>query len=573
MQIGSAPSEMTRSILAFLVLSLAGCTETIRFQDDPLETLVSLEVTPADATIGIAELAPPYHTLQYSAIGHFADGTTTDLTNAVTWAIDRDLLGTVDERGLLTTSNESAGYGTIAARVRGLQATASVRIMIDATIIDATFPPPGAGLFAPPKPTVTNDPTRSPALLYPSDGTYMPQQIASTLFQLSPGSGNNAFRITFETPLMRLRVETGADRWRADGATQRLIAASAGVDAMAVTVEATAPGSPIYAAPPASLGFSDLSDAPIYFWSASTNGIMRGGVDVATSSKLYPSNGTCVGCHSISRDGERLALGVDDGNATTFQLSTISVVTQQPIIPAMPNRRTGWAAYSPDGTRIVVANDGALAEYNAQTGASLGAIALPAGRYATHPDWSPDGKSLAIAYTSLAPTNMDVRASSIAVLTYTNGTWGAPQVVVAGSATSNSYFPRWSPDGSYIAFVRATTASRGAPSADLMLVAAAGGPLTALARANHRVGATDVPDVANTMPTWGPRVGTRLWLAFTSSRPYGKVLAGGLPQIWITSLDLTQPGDPTTPAFWLPCQDVTVLNNNPIWSGQQVTTL
>jgi len=566
---------MTRAIFAFL-LSFAGCTETIRLDHDPLDNLLELHIVPDSASVEITDLAPPHHTLQYEAIGLFSDGSKRNLTNLVTWAIDRDALGAFDERGLFVASHAAAGHATVAARVRGLQATGALRVLVDATIIDATFPPPGANLFAATKPVVTGDPTHTPELIYPSDGTILPTLIASTLFQLERGIGNDAFRISFDNEVLHLRVETGADRWRADGDIQRLLASSAGPDPLRVSIEATASmaSDPIYAGAPTAITFSaDMTDVPLYYWSSATNGIMRGGIDRTSASKLYPSSGTCVGCHALSRNGTALALGVDSGTAVTFQLETLDVVTQQPKIVASPARPMGWAAYSPDGTRLVVANDGVLTQYDANTGASLGTIPLPAMRFATHPDWSPDGRSLAVALTAQQPTNMDVRAASIAVLTLTNGTWGAPQMLVTGSNTNNNYFPRWSPDGSVIAYVHATTASRGAASAELTLIPATGGTPQPLAIANRRVGATDLADLANTMPTWGPRVGARLWLAFASARPYGKVVTGGPSQIWITSLDPAAPGDPSTPAFWLPCQDVTVLNNNPVWAGAEVTTL
>jgi hypothetical protein len=91
--------------------------------------------------------------------------------------------------------------------------------------------------------------------------------------------------------------------------------------------------------------------------------------------------------------------------------------------------------------------------------------------------------------------------------------------------------------------------------------------------ANHRVGGADMGDLANAMPAWGPTQPEHAWLAFVSARPYGDVLrAGGRGQIWITSLDLEASSDSSTPAFWLPCQDVTVLNNNPVWTGPVLTT-
>ena len=72
------------------------------------------------------------------------------------------------------------------------------------------------------------------------------------------------------------------------------------------------------------------------------------------------------------------------------------------------------------------------------------------------------------------------------------------------------------------------------------------------------------------MPSWAPVQGDRAWLAFSSARPYGAVLpTTGRGQVWVTAIDLAHAApnvDPSRAAFWLPCQDVTVLNNNPIWA-------
>jgi hypothetical protein len=92
-------------------------------------------------------------------------------------------------------------------------------------------------------------------------------------------------------------------------------------------------------------------------------------------------------------------------------------------------------------------------------------------------------------------------------------------------------------------------------------VPAAGGTPIVLANATG---------AADTMPSWAPAANERAWLAFASSRPYGIVVPGGGPsQIWIAAVDLAHAAttsDPSAAAFWLPSQDLTVLNNNPIWS-------
>ena len=65
------------------------------------------------------------------------------------------------------------------------------------------------------------DPTRSPALLYPSDGTWFPQGLPNTVFQLARGDLNDAFELSFDTDLMHLVVITGADRWETAREMQR----------------------------------------------------------------------------------------------------------------------------------------------------------------------------------------------------------------------------------------------------------------------------------------------------------------------------------------------------------------
>jgi hypothetical protein len=562
---------MTRLHLALLLSVVAGCTETIELTHDPLANLASIEIVPADARIEITDLAPPHHTLQYQAMGRFRDGSTMDVTQLVAWSLDDDQVGAFEEPGLFVASHAAVGMTRVFVGTHALASEANLTVTVDATVLDPTFPPPAPNLFGAGA-VVTTEPTRTPDLLYPADGTVFPRAVARTLFQLGRGDLNDAVRIEFDNELLHLAVETGGDRWAADGALQQLLSSAGIVAPLRTEIRATASGGDgtIYGGAPITLAFSpDSPGGPIYFWSASTNGIMRGGINATSAANLYPGSTTCVGCHALSRDGSQLAMGADNG--TSVDLLTIDVATLATTIPATPARPMGWATYSPDGSRLVVASNGTLTEYDARTGATIGGIAIGMNKYATHPDWSPDGNALAIAMTGVMPTSLDVKASSIAVVPRTGGAWGAPQVLLPGSNSNNNYFPRWSPDGSVLAFVHATSTSQGAVSAELMLLPKTGGAPTLLEGANYRVGRFDVADLANSMPAWAPSIGQHAWLAFVSARPYGNVLAGGRGQIWISAVDLASTSAPSHPAFWLPSQDVTVLNNNPSWSGEAVT--
>ena len=565
---------MIRAHMVLLLSLVAGCTETIRFPD-PLENLVGLELAPGDQTITLVDLQVPadqHHRLQYTATGVFADGSRRDVTGLVHWSIDNTLLGAID-KGELVASHTAAGHGIVSAFARDQQATANLTILIDAALTDAAFPPPQGGLFDPQNAVIGGDPTRSPALVYPAEGTLMPQGISRTLFQYLRGSGNDAYQLRFESDVLKLYVETGADRWEADNELMLVLAGSGLAGPIRVEVRATSSTGPnvVYAGNHITLGFThDQPLGPLYFWSASTSGIMRGGIDIHTASKLYPGSTTCVGCHAITRDASAMAMGYD--MSTTVALQTIDLTTLTTRIDASTTRPMGWGTYSPDGSRLLVANNGALTLYDAASGNTLGAVPLPAMRYATHPDWSPDGSYVAVALTSQSPTNRDVRSASIARIPYNGGVWGTPEVLVVGSSTNNNYFPKYSPDGKRLLFVHATATSQGATSAELMLMPAGGGTPTLLRVASHRVGTTDdVPDLSDTMPTWSSAVGDRAWIAFVSARAYGAIRpTTGSGQVWITSVD--PGGFADSAAFWLPCQDITVLNYNPVWSDPPVTT-
>src|SRR5688572_9544947 len=314
---------MTRLHSVLLLSVLAGCTETIQLTRDPLESLVALEVTPSNPTIKITDLTPPHHTLQFTAMGRFSDGSTRDITQLVEWKIDNGLLGYFDKRGLFTASHGAAGHALVTIAAQDMEANTALAVIIDATVIDQSFPPPSQGLFDPTYPVVSGDPN-SPRLIYPADATVFPQSIAQTLFQYQRGATTDVYRLLFESDVLRLAVETGADRWQADGQLQRLLAGTGIAGPIRVEVQATSSAGPAVILGGNRITMEFTAEAPgghLLYWSAATNGIMIGGVERPTAGKLYPVTQTCVGCHAASRDGGQLAMGFD--NTSSIDLLTI----------------------------------------------------------------------------------------------------------------------------------------------------------------------------------------------------------------------------------------------------------
>jgi Tol biopolymer transport system component len=277
---------------------------------------------------------------------------------------------------------------------------------------------------------------------------------------------------------------------------------------------------------------------------------------------------TCVACHTLSRDGKRLAV-----NYGAEKIKEVSVPARAAIVPATgaPTRAGGWTTFSPDGKQLLVAANGVLTLIDSDTGETIGpnnGIVPLGGKLATHPDWSALGDKVVVSLATNAK-NKDMQGGSIAILPYSAGTWGAPEVIVAATGTENNFFPVFSPDSKYIAFVKALGSSKDEVTSVLELVPTAGGTPVEMVRLNHRVNNADgVTKVGDSMPTWAPSTKPGIfWLAFSSVRAYATLRAATdkLDQIWIAAVDPSLP-DPGYAAFWAPFQTMPEGNHRAFWT-------
>jgi hypothetical protein len=210
---------------------------------------------------------------------------------------------------------------------------------------------------------------------------------------------------------------------------------------------------------------------------------------------------------------------------------------------------------------------------DADLGTTLFAVDL-GGKFATQPDWAPSGAFVAVAYGATAMDNKNALATSIARLPIgADGSVGEAEVLRANDgATDTLFFPSYSPDSKWLAFVRATGKSKDNVTSVIALLPADGGEPIPLTRLNERVRDEDgVQMIGNSMPTWAPSTqrGT-FWLAFSSLRPYGDVLPdGGRDQLWAVAIEperIANGEDPSYAAFWLPFQDVAEGNHRAFWA-------
>jgi hypothetical protein len=444
---------------------------------------------------------------------------------------------------------------------------------------------------------------REPAIVYPSHETMFPINVSRIRHDFS-ASGNDLFELRFVGPKTTVSVYTTALTWTPSDEQWDWIAESnrgATVELTVSGLDRSAPGDAWQSAP-ISLSFSESAvEGAIYYWSTGTKGIMRATVASPLPQKFYtdPSgsdNESCAACHTLSRDGKRLAVGYNGE-----RLREVTVPERETIVPtadasappddpmpmpgmpmpkpAKPGKGMGegmasaWTTFSPDGEMLLVAADGTLTLIDSDTGATIGdnagVVTIPDATVATHPDWAATGDRVAITLGSKGG-NKDVEGGSIAILPYDAGAWGTAQVVIASTGKNdNNFFPVWSPDSKYLAYVHADGGSKDAPSAELRLFDVGAGRVIPMPRINQRVNNENgVLNVGNSMPTWAPstKQGT-FWLAFSSLRAYSVVRPPNdkEDQIWIAAIDPTA-ADPGYAAFWAPFQSIDEGNHRAFWT-------
>jgi hypothetical protein len=323
---------------------------------------------------------------------------------------------------------------------------------------------------------------------------------------------------------------------------------------------------------------------------------MKARISDATPVKFYPpaeaEAPSCLGCHTLSRDGKKMAV-VYEGEAvqviaTADRASLFGRATMMPapdVMPPAPMPEPGaaddalsgaWGSFSPDASKLVLAQKGGLKLIDGTTGMPLGSdggtIATPEMTFATHPDWSPLGDRLAITLATRG-NGKEVEGGSIAVLPFDGTTFGPAEILVPSTAADdNHFFPSFSPDGRYIAFVQAKGKSRDAASATLNLLDTENGEIHALERLNRRVGAEDEKGgLGNSMPVWaGSNADGSYWLSFSSLRAYGELRPKDkkVDQIWLAAVDPTL-DDPGYAAFWAPFQSLDQGNHRAFWTESQ----
>ncbi len=450
------------------------------------------------------------------------------------------------------------------------------------------------------------DPKRSPHLVYPCHETMLAPNVWRVRHAWTPGEKNHLFEVEIVGPRAKVRIYTKDPALDPTEEQWRYIAGENAGGELSVSVRGLDPKAPDEAFRSERITLY-VSEQPlpssVYYWLTGAEGITSARTSDDVPQKFYPepllTTSECAGCHTLSRDGKKLAV-IYEGE----ELEVVSVPERRSLFGVRAMKGTGtagdtpdpmagmpgtmpdpafeaaWASFSPDGNRLVVSSHGKLRLLSATTGEPVGSddgtIVLPDETFATHPDWSPKGDRLAATFATKGNAK-EVEGGSIAVLPYDGESFGEAQILVTGDAPDQSdFFPSFSPDGRYLAFVEAKGKSRDADKASLRLLDTETGALFDLPRLNQRVNDEDsTMPLGNSMPVFVSAHGDAppYFVAFSSLRAYADVRPADkkVDQLFLAAVDPSL-ADPGYAAFWAPFQSLDHGNHRAFFTDDATPT-
>jgi hypothetical protein len=488
-----------------------------------------------------------------------------------------------------------------------------------------------------------------PVIVYPLARSMHPMNLGLITFQFTQGSATSSvFRIevksgndTFDLfvpctdPSGHCAYAMPESEWLDLGTRQ------AGKDVTFTIAGTDGKGGAVATSDPLTLSFSpEPVLGGLYYWASSAGTIKRAtfgssqAVDYIKPGVTPGFEGyACVACHSVSRDGKTTAFAV----TSPSHLSTTSQTTDAPwaifVLPTTDITKPyvkptvdaagvntssfgSFPALSSDGTLMAVAGstppDGGLPIYleirDARTGASLDKKVLSdhtafgaSWDMAILPEWSPDGKYLAVTLLAIGDWKCFwdhlTCIGTVALMPWDNVAkklGPAMPLVQSSTATAgaNHFYPTWSPDGKWIAFVSGrppptkndyAQKSYDAKDGVLRMVPSdpSGGPYTCpgpkcieLANATRYSWDDAVADkgFGSTLPKFTPFAQgpnkDLFFITYTSRIDYGFTSdPANLRQLWMSAIDMSETtGDPSHVPFWVPYQILTEKNVQPYWT-------
>ncbi len=453
----------------------------------------------------------------------------------------------------------------------------------------APFPPSGSPPCAP----TTLGPS---TLVYPPTGVLLPPNMNVLEVQWTPPAGASLFEVDFTNGVTNVRVETpcnpitsvrgvanvGCGLTLPQAAWNDISNANRGGDPVQVTVRATpANGSCVTSSPQSvAINFAqeDLSGG-IYYWQSATYGGVAGttggiyyhdfGSFNPTPTPFWTSGGTgtCVGCHTLSKDGVRMSLMNDDPDADDEygDVKTLTVDVASRTALGGANVGPGFQTFTHDHQYMVASTfkgvmgggppppppggavDTSFAVWSGDGKTLVRENALPTGTQGTQPNLSQDDKTLVFVVPGLVNGASSISQAGdhhfmsgslwSAAFSESTSTLSGYAPFLTATGSQNFYYPDQSVDGNWVVFNENDDTSAANNNGDCFYSRQA---RVKIMHFPPQAGdqPLDLPnlDVAdgltNSWPRWSPAVlkyknHQILWVTFSSNRDYGLHLKNG----------------------------------------------
>ncbi len=545
--------------------------------------IMSIEVTPPSATLQVLNGVQAQQ--DYKVIATLNSGESVDVTSGTSFSLDDTNLGSFAE-AVFQTSGAAGGVSTVRAVYLGQSASSDLTIVVNTDRLEDGVPANAADLFD----AATTDAALLSDLVYPPTQAYIPPNLGDFEAHWTAPAQLDLFEVSIATEYSTTRLYTNADasagaylaftpaEWRVIGDSGRGRDATVRVRGLTM-------------ASPEKMGTSNIvvvhltnNDVKggLYYWASA--GALPGGIyrhDMSRPGEaaevFYTTgespNARCVACHVLSRDGDKMAITYDGGDGAS---SIVDVATRQPMLPTDGTFTWNFAAFEPDGSRIVTVKTGVMTLRDSATGAVVNTV--PTNGTVSHVDFAPAGDMIVYSEFATPASDWNFSGGSLVVQSFNAGSamWGTPTTIYTPPAGSNAYYASFSPDGNWILFNQCTTAAYDAASAELYIVKSDGSeaPIK-LDSPNVQTGLT------NSWARWAPfeeelhvdglAPEPFFWMTFSSKRAFGVRLPAGNPQLWMTPFfpnRLAAGTDSSAPAFRLPFQEISTNNHIAQWTTE-----